>query len=138
MKAMREILLLLLFAASLSGTAWALDLKLTAGHGNELVIRKDAIQSIYTRDGKIYIGTASGNFEITPVLDDAIGLGALKSAIDELLEREKPRSHGEVLKEFEELQAIPEKTDFTMMQIHRLALLRRGNDWLECSSIEQY
>jgi hypothetical protein len=102
------------------------------------LIRKDAIQSIYTREGKIYIGTASGNFEITPIVDDAIGLRALTSAIDELLEQEKPRSHREVRKEFEELRAIPEKTDLTMMQILRLALLRGDNDWLECSSIEQY
>jgi hypothetical protein len=142
----KNTLLILAFAVlaltSLQGPALALDLRLAAGDGSELFIRKANIQFIQKANGKLRIGTLAGNFEITPlIITDKNSLPinelrALSSAIDELLELEEPRTFGELRKELNDLEAAGEN-NFTRYRMFMLSLFRGNNDTLQCGAIEQ-
>ena len=135
-------ILAVLALTSLQGVVLALDLRLAAVDGDdELFIPKAAIQFIQQADGKLRIGTLTGNFKITPIIIEGRpgvdGLMALNSAIHELLELEEPRDPGELLNELNDLEAA-EQGDLTSYRWLRLSLFITGNgDTVKCAAIEQ-
>jgi hypothetical protein len=131
-----------------AGTLKALDLRFeTFDHGQELLVREAAIQSVLKIDGKIRINTSTGSFEITSIAmaEESKGNGtdALKIAIDDLLKAQRAREAGEIIEELdlikrlESAHGVTKSSTDAWLALSFLHYGEGGMDTLQCLSIKQ-